>query len=233
MGWIKDVLFGKTVTRQLAEDLHTHADAKSDLDKPAYEPSYQRAFFAKLVADWQSVNGETNPADAEVEAKLVVIGKSAYLLRGAAANTPDEVLWAFLRSTWSDYVYLEYSPAGDQERTLTRGIKVCQARDSYGMYTDDTMILARFLPVTNAHQYTACVPRAGGYKEQVCSVELDIKVGPMLMSRLADLFSLGEVLCVSDRDVSNTAALLALGYQVVSGPHDTISQVFTRLSKVE
>ncbi|KAN0037823.1 hypothetical protein ACTFIV_003178 [Dictyostelium citrinum] len=68
---------------------HQHKDAKSDLDKPKYEPSYQLAFFDKLAADWQSVNGTANLEDVEV--KITIVGKSDYLLRGAAA-TPDEVL---------------------------------------------------------------------------------------------------------------------------------------------
>lgn len=233
MGWVKEMLFGRTVIRRSPEDTHVHTGAKSDLDKPPYEPSYQRAFFDKLVAEWQIANGETNPVDAEVDAKVVVIGKSAYLLRGAAANTPDEVLWVFLSAAWSDCVHQEYATASTREKTLTRGIKVCQARDDHGMYTDDKMVLAQFIPVSNNYYHTTMLPSLGGHKEQSRNVELDIKVGPMLMDRLSKLFSLGEVLGVADRDVTNTNALLVLGYKVESGPHDTINQVFTRLSKIK
>jgi hypothetical protein len=231
MGWIKSMLFGKEVIHRKPEDLHHHCDAKSDLEKPVYEPSYQQAYFDQLVAAWQTVNGNVTPVEDQVDAKAAVIGDRVYLLRGTAALVPDEVLWAFLCHMWSDCVHQYSGGASIPQKTLTYSVKLCKSRGEDGIYTDPTVPLAIFTPVSNKWVERELVPHFGGNKEQHARIELDVEVGPHAMNRLTNLFALGEVLCLNERGYSGVNTLTSFGYEVVGGPQTEPGFIFTRLRK--
>lgn len=217
MAWISDVLFGRKTIRRQPEDLNQHPGAKSDLDKPVYEQSYQRAYFNKLTADWQAINGESNPVDDNVDAKALTVGDRIYLIRGAAALVPDTVLWAFLSHMWTDCVRQWNYDTGLSEKTLTYSVKLCLSRDVSGIYTDPTMPLTMLSPINNKYSNT----------------ELDVTVGPAMMDRLSKLFALGEILCLNERGASGVNTLTSFGYKVVGGPQNEPGYIFTRLGKIE
>jgi len=233
MAWLKEFLFGKEIISRKPEDIRHHSDETDDLDKPKFEPAYQRAYFQKLVADWQALNGDSNPHDEEVDAKLVIIGDSGYLLRGAAKQVPDTILWVFLSHMWRDYVFQTSSLSDINEKTLTYSVQLVKARGDDGIYDGPKVPITALKPINNRLMKRELLPHFGGHKEQSTTVELDNTVGPALMNCLGNLFSLGDVLRLNDRGASCVNVLDALEYNVVGGPQTHPGHIFTRLSKIK
>lgn len=232
MAWLKEWLFGKETIRRQPKDIHDRV-GMTDLEKPKYEPTYQRAYFEKLVAEWQDVHGGLNQVDADIDAKLVIIGDSGYLLRGAAAAVPDTVLWAFLTDMWENCVFLISTNAGLGGKTLGYSVKLVRARGEDGIYTEPSIPVSAFAPIDNRLTKQELLPHFGGHKEKVSTIDLDCTVGPVLMDRLGKLFSLGEVLRLNERGASCVNVIKTLDYEVVGGPQANPGHIFTRLSKAK
>lgn len=236
MGWIKDMLFGKSIIRSAPTTIDKDSDQLPDDQKAHWDESYIRWMFTDIVKNWESVNNGAEPE--AVETKVLLIGGDTYLLRGMAATTPDEVIFAFLKNVWRDVFDEKYNaqPGRDTtaKSTLYNGVRLCLGVDDYGMENGSRVILAKLSPLNNEHTYTTTKGDGLGRFSYVEKTDrLDIELGPIVMQRLSLQFPTGSIMKVASHEPAAVVTLGSMGYVVAAGPHSDETMILTRLSKTK